>query len=168
MPLSPLLTSQIPSRLTSTASTKYCTYEQLDKIVPRKARKPREGSHWWTPELSSMREELKHPLAQKKNPIMAERLRLVRRSYSSLICKEKSNSWRSFLHEGRSSQEDQHFGANNRQRQGKMTQPAQAGGHLHHLGGKVTELPPKASIPPAPHPSGRGAIKGGGGKIYKL
>ncbi len=71
-------------------------YEQLDKIAPRRARKPPEGSHWWTPELSSMREELKHLLVHKKNLIMAERLRLVRRKYSSLIRKERSNSWRSF------------------------------------------------------------------------
>ncbi len=71
-------------------------YEQLDRIVPKRARKPREGSHWWTPELSSMREELKHQMTYKKNPIMAERLRLVRRKYSSLIRKERSNSWRSF------------------------------------------------------------------------
>ncbi len=71
-------------------------YKQLDKIVPRRARKPREGSHWWTPELSLMREELKHLLAYKKNPIMAERLRLVLRNYSSLIRKERSYSWCSF------------------------------------------------------------------------
>ncbi len=43
-----------------------------------------------------MREELKHLLTFKKNPIMAEKLRLVRRNYSSLIRKERSNSWRSF------------------------------------------------------------------------
>ena len=43
-----------------------------------------------------MREELKHLLAFKKNPIMAGKLRLVRRNYSSLIRKERSNSWRSF------------------------------------------------------------------------
>ena len=35
-------------------------YEQLDKIAPRRAHKSREGNHWWTPQLSSMREELKH------------------------------------------------------------------------------------------------------------
>ncbi len=46
-------------------------YEQLDKIAPRKACKPRDGSHWWTPELSSMREELKLLLTYKENPIMA-------------------------------------------------------------------------------------------------
>ena len=34
-------------------------YEQLDKIAPGRTCKPREGSHWWIPELSSMREELK-------------------------------------------------------------------------------------------------------------
>ncbi len=38
-------------------------YEQLDKIASRRTRKLREGSHWWTPELSSMREELEHLLA---------------------------------------------------------------------------------------------------------
>ncbi len=51
-------------------------YEQLDKIAPRRACKPREGSHWWTPELSSMREEIKHLLAHKKNLIMAKNLGL--------------------------------------------------------------------------------------------
>ncbi len=71
-------------------------YEQLDRIAPRRACKPREGSHWWTPELSSMREELKHLLEHKRNPVMADKLRHVRRSYSSLIRKERSNSWRSF------------------------------------------------------------------------
>ncbi len=71
-------------------------YEQLDRIAPRRARKPREGSHWWTPELSSMRKELKRLLTHKKNPIMAEELRLVQRSYSSLIRKERSNSCCSF------------------------------------------------------------------------
>ena len=49
-------------------------YEQLDRIAPRRARKPKEGSHWWTPELSSMREELKRVLKHKKNPITAEEL----------------------------------------------------------------------------------------------
>ncbi len=47
-------------------------YEQLDKIAPRKTCKPREGCHWWTPELSSMRKELKHLLAHKKKTIMAK------------------------------------------------------------------------------------------------
>ncbi len=97
-------------------------YEQLDRIAPRRARKPREGSHWWTPELSSMREELKYLLTQKKNPIMAEKLRLVRRNYSSLIRKERSNSWL-LLDEGRSSL-DKHPGAHSRGRQSKRSQPA--------------------------------------------
>ncbi len=51
--------------------------------------------HVW-PELPSLREELKRLLTHKKNPIMAEVLQIVRRSYSSLICRERSNSWRSF------------------------------------------------------------------------
>ena len=68
-------------------------YEQLYKIVPRRARKPRKDNHWWTPELSLMREELKHLLAHKCNQRMAEKLWLVRRSYSSLFRKERSTSW---------------------------------------------------------------------------
>ncbi len=67
-------------------------YEQLDRIAPRRACKPREGSHWCTPELSSMREELKHLLEHKRNPVMADKLRQVKRSYSSLTRKERSNS----------------------------------------------------------------------------
>ncbi len=98
-------------------------YEQLDRIAPRMARKPRENSHWWTP-VSSMREELKYLLAHKNNPLMAEKLRLVRRNYSSLIRRKRSNSWRSFCPEGRSSQGDQHLGANSRERQSKRSQPA--------------------------------------------
>ena len=72
-------------------------YEQLDRTAPRRGRKPREGSNWWTPELSSMREELKRLLTHKKNPIMAEKLGIVRRGYSSIIRRERSNSWRSFF-----------------------------------------------------------------------
>ncbi len=67
-------------------------YEQLDIIAPRRACKPREGSHWCTPKLSSMREELKHLLEHKRNPVMADKLRQVKRSYSSLTRKERSNS----------------------------------------------------------------------------
>lgn len=40
-----------------------------------------------------MREELNFILVQKRNPIMADKLRKVRRSYSSLICRESCNSW---------------------------------------------------------------------------
>ena len=71
-------------------------HEQLDKIAPRRACKPREGSHWWTQELSSIMEELKHLLVHKRNPILAERLQLIQRSCSFLISKERSNSWRKF------------------------------------------------------------------------
>ncbi len=71
-------------------------YEQLEKIAPRRARKPREGSHWWTPELSSKREELKYLLAHKSNLTMVEKLWLVQRSYSYLYRKERSNSWHRF------------------------------------------------------------------------
>ena len=55
--------------------------------------------------MSSMREELKRLLAHKKNPIMVEKLWLVQRSYSSLICKERSNSWRSFCTKAESAKE---------------------------------------------------------------
>ncbi len=67
-------------------------YQQLDKVAPKNARKPREGSHWWTPELSSMKKELKHLMAHKRNMMMADKLRQVWRSYSSLMCKQRSNS----------------------------------------------------------------------------
>ncbi len=40
-------------------------YELLNKIVPRRACQLQEDIHWWTPEMSSMREELKHLLAHK-------------------------------------------------------------------------------------------------------
>ncbi len=67
-------------------------YEQLDEIAPRRAHKPREVCHWYTPELSSMREELKHLFTHKSNPEMAARLRQVLKSYSSLIGKDRNNS----------------------------------------------------------------------------
>ncbi len=40
-----------------------------------------------------MREELNFLLAQKRNPIIADKLQKVQRSYTSLICKESCNSW---------------------------------------------------------------------------
>ncbi len=70
-----------------------CFYDLLYEQLDRRACKPREGSHWWTPEL---REELKRLLTHKKNPIMAVEFWLVRRSYFSLIRRERSNSWHSF------------------------------------------------------------------------
>ncbi len=55
--------------------------------------------------LSSMREELKHLLAHKKDSMLADKVRQVRRSYFTHICKERSDSWRRFCSKADSARE---------------------------------------------------------------
>ncbi len=52
-----------------------------------------------------MREELKYLLAQKKKPMIADKLWQVRRTYSSLIRREQSKSWRRLCSKAESARE---------------------------------------------------------------